>query len=70
MQEFAVVVYLPTACPQHHKSRVLWKTRRERINQLIIFFFFNLNRYWKQSQTSEMDSSPDEFLDKGSIDAC
>lgn len=30
--------------------------------------FFSLNHYLKQNQTCEMDSSPDDFSDKGSID--
>lgn len=30
--------------------------------------FFSLNHYLKQNQTCEMDSSADDFSDKGSID--
>lgn len=49
-------------CCMENKKRMHQPINEERI------FFFNLNRYWKQSQTS--DSSPDEFLNKGSIDTC
>ena len=67
MQEFAAVG--PLFSPQYYIPGVLWKTKRE--NTLAdgkTKRFFSLNRYLKQNQTCEMDSSPDDFSDKGSID--
>lgn len=55
--------------PQHFIPSVLWKTERETVlADGRAKRFFSLKCFLKQSQTCEMDSSPDDFSDKGSID--